>query len=63
MSNDLTLLVLSQTIMLTGKSSGQGESAATIDKSLSAGGGIPFTEVELAFNRQDPGTERVAICV
>jgi hypothetical protein len=44
------------------QSSSQSARAITVDKSLSAGGWIPFAEDELAFNRQDPGRERVAIC-
>jgi hypothetical protein len=42
--------------------SGQSEHAMATDKSLSGGGWIPFAEEESAFNRQDPGKDRVAIC-
>jgi hypothetical protein len=50
-------------ISASGKQSpSQSEHALAADKSLSGGGWIPFAEDELAFNRQDPGNERFAIC-
>lgn len=40
----------------------QSGDSVTLDESFSNGGWIPFTEDELAINRQNPGRERVAIC-
>jgi hypothetical protein len=61
--DDELLLFVSNTAAYSHAPEGnQSARAITVDKSLSAGGWIPFAEDELAFNRQDPGRERVAIC-